>query len=146
MTTQNEPPPTSSPHPCRYCGNKGLFRVLNDHSEEEELPIGGSAWETWQLAQCPVCEQISLLHSRGTYQDVEQLIDDGVDPESYLTKVVFPPAKHHPKGLPRHISEALMGAEKLRPFDTNAYGVQLRRVVELVCLDRRAKNSANFLI
>jgi len=44
-----------------------------------------------------------------------------------------------PLGLPGKINKALTAAQKVKGIDANAFGVLMRRVLEMVCIDRKAK-------
>jgi hypothetical protein len=52
--------------------------------------------------------------------------------------VLYPVKRDAPSGVPAKISKAYNAANRVRAADANAYGVLLRRVLELVCLDRNA--------
>jgi hypothetical protein len=46
-----------------------------------------------------------------------------------------------PIGLPENILKAFKAAEKIKTIDVNAYVILLRRLLELVCLDRSARGN-----
>tara|TARA_R110002111_G_scaffold186936_2_gene252679 strand:- start:1414 stop:1851 length:438 start_codon:yes stop_codon:yes gene_type:complete len=53
-------------------------------------------------------------------------------------EILFPKDDKIPSGLPIKILNALKAAEKVKTIDVNAYAILLRRLLELVCLDRDA--------
>ena len=62
-------------------------------------------------------------------------------------EIIFPRNKNIPLGLPEKILNWYKAAQKVKTIDVNAYVLLLRRLLELVCIDRNAKHGtlANML-
>jgi hypothetical protein len=78
----------------------------------------------YRLLLCADCNSINLT----------------VDNEDWpVQDRLYPSDDPSPVGLPPTIAPAYEAARTVRRIDSNAYGVLLGRVLELVCLDRGAK-------
>lgn len=135
---------TSAPHLCRYCSNEGLLRILAEHTDSEDAPMGDTSWRTWQLARCPTCSNVSVLFASGTDHVVEGILDQGENPEALLTDVIHPPPPRRPKGMPTPVAKALDAAERIRMLDRNGYAALVGRVIEKLCTDRQARGDSLF--
>jgi hypothetical protein len=62
------------------------------------------------------------------------MIEDGVEYE-----LLYPTDKGMPAGLPEAASRAYEAAQRVKNVEANAFGVLLRRVMEIVCQDRGAQ-------
>jgi hypothetical protein len=100
--------------------------------EDEKSLVAWSAGYLYQLLKCPACKLVSLR--RAWYHD------GAMDPCDIVFELLFPqPDQSAPAGLPRAIHQGYEAATRVRGIDPNAYGVLLRRVLELVCEDRQAQ-------
>ncbi len=86
-----------------------------------------------ELLLCPSCENVIL----------RQFVSHSEIPEEREYSYLYPQPPSTPEGVPSLIAKAYDAAHQVRSIDTNAYGVLLGRVLELVCLDRGA--SGEFL-
>ena len=59
------------------------------------------------------------------------------------SRQLYPSDVRLPSGLPPAIAKGFLSAMKVKPIDSNAFGVLIGRVIELVCTDRSA--SGHFL-
>jgi hypothetical protein len=125
---------------CRHCGNISkmeiLGRVDDNEYEEFENSQGYSYGTQYDILKCPApkCKKITL----GGRHWHEAFIED----TEFEYKIFYP---EHPKsliGLPEKISVALKAADKVKSIDVNAYAILIRRLLELVCIDRQAKNGS----
>ena len=98
-------------------------------------PVNGlpppSHGEIYTILKCPACAKVNIV-----FYYWHDLMDED-DSISYDT--IFPADKDTPIGLPDNILKAFKAAEKVRSIDINAYVILLRRLLEMVCLDRKAE-------
>lgn len=120
---------------CGHCGNTAPMKIVAEYDDcrLNEDRESGSCWQEgniYQLLKCPACD--GLIFRRYYFHDMYG--DDGYLDEETL----YPNERSGPVGLPDQIERAYAAAKKVRSVDANAFGVLLRRVLELVCLDREA--------
>jgi len=121
---------------CRHCGNIAKMEIVgtvyDDHEEfdSENEPMGESGTH-YSVLKCLACEKTNIV-SYSWYDGIES--DDEI---SY--NFLFPQNEKYPIGLPKNILGAFKAAEKVKSIDVNAYAILMRRLLELVCLDRKAK-------
>ena len=84
----------------------------------------------YSVLKCPACSKINIV----SYFWRESMDSD--DDVAYEN--IYPPDKNVPIGLPESILKAFKAAEKIKTIDVNAYVILLRRLLELVCIDRNA--------
>jgi hypothetical protein len=117
---------------CGHCANSAPMEIVASHSQVDSHEEEGAYWEAglvYQLTECPACRGITLRNFY--YHDAD-------DPEEFDHKVLFPLQRANPAGLPTTILKGWEAAARVKQIDTNAYGVLLRRLLELVCADRGA--------
>jgi hypothetical protein len=121
---------------CRHCGNISAMEILGTvedvEFEEYDHGPGYSHGTKYDLLKCPAphCKNITVA----SYSYHEAFEEDGVFPY----KFIYPQSSKNPIGLPEKIGKALMAAEKVKAIDVNAYAILIRRLLELVCIDRKA--------
>lgn len=124
---------------CGHCGNIAPLAIRARDSRiatnEEDQGIGPykftwDAGEVFEIAQCPACAGTLLLK----YIYHEYLTDEGVE-----YQILYPLDRGMPAGLPDAISKAYDAAQRVKNIEANAFGVLLRRVMEIVCIDRGAQ-------
>lgn len=124
---------------CGHCGNTAPMEIVTsyDRSMTDEDLDHRMQWTIsshWELLVCPACNGVSLrTYGWGDY------MDPGEDSPDY--EVLYPAHERDLGGLPESVSKAYKAAQQVRHIDSNAYGVLLRRVLEVVCLDRGATGS-----
>lgn len=122
---------------CLYCGNKTLMNKVGDHRFEEKDD------ETWfyrisRMYACPICYRV-------TFAEVECFSEDcGPWNEDYPSEnTIFPvnslSSGHH---LPKIIKEAFEASLKVKNIDDALCLIALRRTLELVCKDKKAKGKS----
>jgi Domain of unknown function (DUF4145) len=77
---------------------------------------------------CPACDGVSFAVIRYHEAFVDEL----------TTEILYPLPRKTPLGLPPAVARAYEAALKVRNVDANAFGVLLRRLLEIVCADRGA--------
>lgn len=124
---------------CRHCLNNISFEIIercavvtgsyefapNEHEDISTIV---------ELLKCPACSKLSIWLY--TWCD---MIDDGSD---ITPEIIYPKTSDSddiPPGLPDNINKALTAAHKVKSIDANAYAVLMGRVLEMICIDRKAK-------
>jgi hypothetical protein len=125
---------------CGHCANISQMEIIgyvNDMEKVDESKVDYSQGYppdygiVYCVLKCPACSKINIV-SYSWRSDMEP--DDEVRYEN-----MYPPDKNIPIGLPPTILKAYKSAEKIKNDDVNAYVILLRRLLEMVCIDRNAK-------
>lgn len=98
-----------------------------DDVNEIDGPMSPSCWTVvyiLRLSRCPACDYFNY--------SVEDTDGGEID-------VLYPKPPEILQGLPAKIEKAYKAARAVSIIDANAFGVLLGRVLELVCIDRKAK-------
>lgn len=117
---------------CGKCDKKSNQQILSTYAQyvtfefEEEGFIDDGDNYDWRLSLCPSCEEINL----------------SVEDDEGGISVLWPSEGKELEGLPGEVARAYKAARAVRTVDPNAFAVLLGRVLELVCLDRKAKGNA----
>jgi len=119
---------------CAHCKNVAPMEIVAYFDNKkpdfiEEIRQKLDAGTMYELVKCPACKGIML-----TKQDYHEL-----DDYQTMHVVLFPPETSQPKGLPTEIQDAYEAGLRVRSIDANAYAVLIGRVLEMVCIDRKAK-------
>jgi hypothetical protein len=120
---------------CRHCGSISKMEILGtvDDLDFEEYDHGpGYSFGTkYDLLKCPApnCKKITIAS-----YSWHEAFEEGDFP--YL--FIYPQSSDNPIGLPDKILTALRAAKKVKTIDANAYAILVRRLLELVCIDRKA--------
>lgn len=120
---------------CGHCSNISNMKIIGsvndteDYFDPENGPMGESG-TIYSVLECPACKKKNII-CYGWHDGMES--DDEVTYE-----VLFPKDKNIPIGLPATILKAYQAAEKIKTIDVNGYVILLRRLLELVCIDRNA--------
>jgi len=100
------------------------------NKHDPETGMSRDYGEVYVIAECPACNQVNVLRY-GWH--------DGMDNEDEIDyEVLFPHETRYPLGLPEKILSAFKAAEKVKTIDVNAYAILMRRLLEMVCLERNA--------
>ena len=122
---------------CRNCGNISRMEIIGnvDNTETDVDPEYGPMGEygtIYSVLKCPACEKINIV----SYD-----WHDGIESEDEISyDFLYPQESKYPIGLPEEILSAYKAAEKVKSIDVNAYAILMRRLLELVCLDRKASS------
>jgi len=111
-----------------------IIGSVNDIVYYEDPEYGsGEAGTIYSVLHCPACKKVNIV----SYE-----WHDGMDIDDEVTyELLYPQDNNFPIGLPDNIASTLKAAEKIKTIDVNAYAILLRRLLELVCLDRKAKGA-----
>jgi hypothetical protein len=121
---------------CKHCGNISAMEILGTvddlQFEEDDHGPGYSYGTKYDILKCPapLCKKVTVA----SYSYHEAFEED----DSFPYKFIYPQSSNAPIGLPDKIGKALMAAEKIKSIDVNAYAILIRRLLELVCIDRKA--------
>ncbi|MGY4539890.1 hypothetical protein ACVW0P_004331 [Mucilaginibacter sp. UYNi724] len=121
---------------CRHCGNVSKMEIIgnvNDTHEMNDPQYGFSGYygTSYNVLQCPspACNKVNI---------VKYDWDEGMEREDIRYEFLYPQKNSYPIGLPDPILKAFMAADKVKSIDVNAYATLMRRVLEMVCIDRKA--------
>lgn len=138
MSEAENSPNSTGPTECLHCGNVAPMQIVSTYSQVKEhsdsqAPIIWDAGNVYELLVCMSCHRVTLrsyfFHS------------DALEPDEIEVRLLYPTKRDAPSGLPPQISKAYNAASRVKAIDANAYGVLLRRVLELVCVDRKASGN-----
>jgi hypothetical protein len=121
---------------CRHCGNISKMEIVGNVNDDHTYvdPEYGPMTENgtlYSVLKCPACEKINIV-SYNWHDGMESYDEISYD-------FLYPQNVNYPIGLPEKILTAYKAAEKVKSIDVNAYAILMRRLLELVCLDRSAK-------
>lgn len=123
--------------PCGHCHNISAMPIIGcvtKNDEYEDVDFGrivGESGCTYCILECPACMKINIVYYEW---------HDGMESEDeYEYELLYPVNQKYPLGLPNKIFNAYKAAEKVKTIDVNAYAILMRRMLELVCIDRNAK-------
>ena len=128
----------TSPIKCFHCGNVAPMEVVTSFSQVKEVGDDPShpPWEegpVWQLLNCPACSDITL--KKVYYHEM-------FDPDDLQEEILYPVCENKILGLPKEVFSAFEAASKVKNIDPNAYAVLLGRVLDKVCIDRKANGDS----
>jgi len=122
---------------CGHCFNISAMPTIGyvtKNDEYEDADYGymvGESGTTYCVLECPACKKINIV-----YYDWH----DGMESDDEVEyNLLYPINQKYPLGLPDKILSAYKAAEKVKTIDVNAYAILMRRMLELVCIDRNAK-------
>ena len=104
--------------------------------EDEKSHMTWDAGSFWEILECPACDHV--LFRRG---DWHEYIHDETGPEY---EILYPNGTESIRGLPSQIAKSYEAAQKVKTIDSNAFAVLLGRVLDLVCIDKKAKGDSLF--
>lgn len=123
--------------PCGHCHNISAMPIIgcvtkNDEYEDSDYGhMIGESGCTYCVLECPACMKINIV----CYDWHDSMESE----DEYEYEILYPLNQKFPLGLPDKISNAYKAAEKVKTIDVNAYAILMRRMLELVCIDRSAK-------
>lgn len=120
---------------CGHCNNISMMEIIGsigdlvDEVDFEDGPIGQYG-TYYNVLKCPACHKPNII----CYD-----WHDGMESEEDVHyEFLYPIDKNIPIGLPPNILSKYKAAEKVKTIDTDAYALLMRRLLELVCIDRNA--------
>lgn len=119
---------------CRHCGSISKMEILGNVVNQDEIGDDDHGYyisgTTYSILNCPACSKVNIV-SYDWYEEMEEEV-------SY--DFLYPHNPSYPLGLPDKILSAYKAAEKVKSIDVNAYAILMRRLLELVCFDKKAKS------
>jgi hypothetical protein len=103
--------------------------VISEVEVVDDIPFGNEEEWLLRMSVCSLCDTVNL--------SVEQ--DDGGEVTS-----LYPSPPPDLEGLPAEIARAYKAARAVKSIDANAFAVLLGRVLEFVCIDRKATGDTLF--
>lgn len=121
---------------CGHCANVSRMEVVGDVKDivKKSDPFSGEPLDygvVYLVALCPSCNKANVL---SYFWDVAMESNDEIEYE-----VLYPKDTKYPLGLPPKILNAYKAAEKVKNIDGSSYALLMRRLLEMVCIDRKAK-------
>ena len=98
--------------------------------EPEYGPVGVHGTD-YSVIKCPACKKVNIV----SYEWYDRIEDE----DKITYEILYPQRSNFPVGLPENILNTFKAAEKVKAIDVNAYAILMRRLLELVCIDRKAK-------
>jgi hypothetical protein len=124
------------PIKCGHCANISQMDLLTeaeiDLTEfDPQLGFSYTHIKHYYTLRCPSCFNINFI-SHDSF--------DGMDGDDYVNHIVlYPQNSPLPLGLPDKILAAFNASQKVKSIDANAYAILMRRLLEMVCVDKNAK-------
>ena len=119
---------------CGHCTNVSKMEVVgfvsDDKSDFDERFGPYHYGTTYDGLKCPACAKMNIVR----YDWHEEMDEE----DEIIYEVLYPINQNAPIGLPQEILQAYEAAEKVKTIDVNAYAILMRRLLELICLDRNA--------
>ena len=126
----------SSSIQCGHCLNNAPMEVISEYSRVVgTYELYPNEYENVsrisKILKCPACNDITIQEHEWA---------DFMDPEDVTEEIVYPKIQNGeiPLGLPANIDKGFSAAQKIKYIDANAFAVLIGRVLEMVCLDRKA--------
>lgn len=121
---------------CGFCYNISRMDIISTISDrhvdiEPETGAGDEYGTDYNVCKCPKCGKANVICYHW-YGDMEE--------EEIEYEILHPITKNAPIGLPPEIMKTYEAAEKVKTIEVNAYAILMRRLLEMVCLDRKAKS------
>lgn len=121
---------------CSHCYNISKMEIIGSVNDDNVYVDDKSrsmmeCGTIYSVLECPACNQVNIIR----YDWHDGMESD----EEVKYEILFPKNEKTPFGLPEKIEKALIAADKVKIIDVNAYAILLRRLLELVCIDRNAE-------
>jgi hypothetical protein len=125
---------------CRHCRNTVIMPIVADHSQiqthifDEDRNIGWNAGNVYEILECPACEGVTF--QRSYHHDNDQYSEEPV--------ILYPTEATKVEGLPSEIERAYSAALAVKNIEAHAFAVLVRRLLEMICLDKGAQGKSLF--
>jgi len=122
---------------CPHCGNKTPHVIKAQTSSPEEVydthgEFVGEIENYYYLTECKTCKSICL------FTDWEASDNPGNLTEATL---LYPSKRKLGEAIPHEINKSYEEAKKVENISPNAFAVLIRRSLELLCRDQKAKGN-----
>jgi Domain of unknown function (DUF4145) len=124
---------------CQHCRNKVTMPIVASYSQvrDDSAPDGSMAWSAgnvYEILKCPACGGVTF--QRGFFHDEF--------PEEWEPVVLYPTEADKVDGLPPEIERAYAAALAVKGIEAHAFAVLVRRLLEMICLDKGAEGRSLF--
>ncbi len=122
---------------CQHCGNKNAHETVAEYKDSSTYD-DGMKWSEgyyYQLLNCKACREVTLIKYLWS-----ELWTPQIDWEMPI--LLFPSLDSLKFDLPGKIRDEYDIARKVRYVDPNAYAVMLGKVLERICIDRKADGNS----
>lgn len=124
---------------CHHCRNTVTMPIATSHSQVREHEANGGAvlWSegnVYEILTCPACNGVTF--QRGYFNDQF--------PEEWQSVVLYPTEAKKVDGLPPEIERAYTAALAVKGIEAHAFAVLVRRLLEMICLDKGAQGRSLF--
>ena len=120
---------------CQHCRNTVTMPIVATYSQVRDHDANGgtvvwSEGNVYEILRCPACDGVTF--QRGYFHD--QFLDE------WQPVVLYPTETKKVEGLPR----AYAAASAVKGIEAHAFAVLLRRLLEMICLDKGAQGKSLF--
>ena len=132
-------PDFTTPLTCLHCGNTAPMLIQAKYSRIKTHEIPNISWDEgpfWEILECTACNRVLLREGRW-----HEFIHADTGPEY---EILYPNGTEQIRGLPTNIAKSYAAAQRVKAIDSNAFAVLLGRVLELVCIDKKAEGRSLF--
>src|SRR5260370_2592379 len=119
---------------CQHCRNTVTMPIVANYSQvrshsASDGTMEWSAGNVYEILKCPACEGVTF--QRGYFHDQF--------PEEWQPVVLYPTEAKKVDGLPTEIERAYAAAWAGKGIEAHAFAVLVRRLLEMICLDKGAQ-------
>ena len=124
---------------CQHCRNTVTMPVVAGYSQvrtysADDGSMDWSAGNVFEILKCPACDGVTLQRAH---------FDDRF-PEEWEPVVLYPTEARKVEGLPAEIERAYAAALAVKSIEAHAFAVLVRRLLEMICLDKGAQGRSLF--
>ncbi len=120
---------------CRHCGNKTKLDIVARYNERFDEDFCCS--EDWIILKCCACKKI-LFAKIYSGEDTAQYTEDGIEYEE-IFDTLYPIITYQNTNVPQKVNKAFLSAIKAQHVDDVVCLIALRRTLEIICKDKKAK-------
>lgn len=124
---------------CQHCHNTVTMPIVANHSQvrSHSASDGTMEWSegnVYEILKCPACDRVTF--QRGYFHDQF--------PDEWQPVVLYPTEAKKVDGLPTEIERAYAAALAVKGIEAHAFAVLVRRLLEMICLDKGAQGRSLF--
>jgi Domain of unknown function (DUF4145) len=119
---------------CPHCRNTVTMPIVASYSQVQEHGANGRSFvwsegNVFQILKCPACDGVTF--QRGYFNDQF--------PEEWQPAILYATEAKKVDGLPPEIERAYTAALVVKSIEAHAFAVLVRRLLEMICQDKRAQ-------
>jgi hypothetical protein len=124
---------------CQHCRNTVTMPIVANHSQvrghsTDDGTMEWSEGNVYEILTCPACDGVTF--QRGYFHDQF--------PDEWQPVVLYPTEAKKVDGLPAQIERAYAAASAVKGIDAHAFAVLVRRLLEMICLEKGAQGRSLF--